>query len=206
MKSHNRSTARNRTNSHNDSTLCGLVVPNIKSNAPLPIPALTDEQQARFWAKITVGDPDECWPWNGATTTGVRGGEPYGVWQVDGRNLRPPRVARTLLIGPIPEGLTLDHVKERCTNTLCCNPNHTEPVTQSVNSMRRNGATETMCGNGHPREAGTKCAICRKAAWQRFSDKDRPNRIAKYRAAHPKPENPTALYAQKLNESERPSL
>lgn len=144
------------------------------------IPALSQELISRFWNLIDRRGPDECWPWLGSTTKGVRGGQRYGIWyiKIDSVrfNLRPHRISRTILVGPIPDDLTLDHVKERCQNTLCCNPNHTEPVTQSVNSMRRNGATATVCGNGHPRQPGTKCGECNIAAQRRYQKKRRSRR------------------------------
>jgi hypothetical protein len=54
------------------------------------------------------------------------------------------RVAYELLVGPIPEGLTLDHVRDRgCTSTACVKaiadergPAHLEPVTMEENVRR----------------------------------------------------------------------
>lgn len=47
------------------------------------------------------------------------------------------RVAYELAIGPIPEGLTIDHVKARgCTRVDCCNPAHLEAVTYAENQHR----------------------------------------------------------------------
>lgn len=46
------------------------------------------------------------------------------------------RVAWEELVGPIPEGYVLDHVKERCTSKKCVNPAHLEPVTLAENSRR----------------------------------------------------------------------
>jgi hypothetical protein len=37
------------------------------------------------------------------------------------------------LVGPIPEGLVLDHL---CRNRSCCNPAHLEPVTTAENVRR----------------------------------------------------------------------
>jgi len=140
-----------------------------------PIPPFTEDQLRSLWSLIDRRGPDECWPWLGGTTRGVRGGGRYGLWEIRAAGktfrLRPHRVVFTLLSGPIPEGLTLDHVKELCTNTLCCNPSHLEPVTQSVNSMRRTGATETICAGGHPREQGKRCKICHREACRRYNAK-----------------------------------
>lgn len=80
----------------------------------------------RFWAKV---EPTGfCWHWVGARDTNG-----YGVFN-KGRILgRAHRVAFELLVGPIPEGIVLDHL---CRNTQCCNPDHLDPVTQTEN-MRR---------------------------------------------------------------------
>jgi hypothetical protein len=45
----------------------------------------------------------------------------------------PWRIVYTLLRGPIPDGLTLDHV---CLNKTCVNPWHLEPVEAIVNLRR----------------------------------------------------------------------
>lgn len=131
---------------------------------PKQIPSLTEKQITRFWSKVDIQSPEECWPWLGATTRGINGGSRYGAWHLAGGvTVRPHRVAYTLLVGEIPEGLTIDHVQTRgCTTALCCNPAHMEPVTQSENSKRHYDfkGTPTHCKNGHPRERGKRCAGC----------------------------------------------
>lgn len=49
--------------------------------------------------------------------------------------VRAHRFAYELVKGPIPEGLTLDHL---CNVPLCVNPDHLEPVTLSENIRRAN--------------------------------------------------------------------
>jgi hypothetical protein len=62
------------------------------------------------------------------------------------------RVVYEALVGPVPEGLELDHT---CDNPPCCNPGHLEPVTHAENMRRgkRNGAVvnraKTHCKHGH---------------------------------------------------------
>ena len=55
-------------------------------------------------------------------------------------------------VGPIPDGLHLDHL---CRNTVCVNPDHLEPVTIRVNLMRgvsspAINAAKDYCLRGHP--------------------------------------------------------
>lgn len=87
-----------------------------------------------------------CWQWRGATTWG------YGTAWAEGRTRRAHRLAYELLIGPIPDGLDLDHL---CRNRACVNPTHLEPVTRRVNLLRGVGLTarraaQTACIHGHP--------------------------------------------------------
>lgn len=100
----------------------------------------------RFWPKV-VRDPDTgCWEWTGATARG------YGqIWSA-GQRVYAHRLAYELLVGPIPEGLELDHL---CRNRPCVNPRHLEPVTHRVNTLRgvspsAKAATQTHCVHGHP--------------------------------------------------------
>lgn len=63
-----------------------------------------------------------------------------------------------MLVGPIPEGMQVDHL---CHNKACANPQHLEVVTPRVNTQRahgdglikqyRNGNSDkTHCKRGHP--------------------------------------------------------
>jgi hypothetical protein len=65
-------------------------------------------------------------------------------------------VAYALTNGPIPDGHTVDHVKERgCVLKSCCNPAHLEAVTLKVNILRGDApsavvARTRVCQRGHP--------------------------------------------------------
>jgi hypothetical protein len=66
------------------------------------------------------------------------------------------RVVFTLLAGPIPDGLTLDHVKAwGCTSRACCSPWCLQPVTLRENILRGTSpsainAAKVRCDHGHP--------------------------------------------------------
>lgn len=132
--------------------------------APLP------NAQRRFWAKVDRRGPDECWPW-------IASRDPLGYGRFNADDAVLPstlahRIAYTWLIGPIPDGLCLDHL---CRNPPCVNPAHLEPVTLAENTRR--GAAglynrvKTHCKHGHPfddentlvcRDGRRSCRTCRR--------------------------------------------
>lgn len=84
---------------------------------------------------------DGCWEW-------LRVHDRYGKVTVQGRTTLAHRAVWELLVGPIPEGLFIDHL---CRNTRCVNPDHLEPVTPTENAHRGNGYRVgwTHCIRGH---------------------------------------------------------
>lgn len=99
----------------------------------------------RFRAMQRDLDPIHCWPW-----PGYRCPRGYGKCGFNGRIVPAHRAAYLTLVGPIPEGLSLDHI---CHNPSCVNPAHLEPVTHAEN-MRRKAAwnrlhPKTHCRKGH---------------------------------------------------------
>lgn len=89
----------------------------------------------RFWEKVDRRGPDECWPWTGSRNKAGYGSLKPGA--PSRTSVMAHRVAYELAFGPIPEGLTIDHVRARgCTRTDCCNPAHLEAVTYAENQRR----------------------------------------------------------------------
>ena len=99
---------------------------------------------ARLEARVERGVG--CWIWKGTPR-----GDGYGQILVDGYHWGAHRLAYTLWVGPIPDGLTIDHL---CRQPLCINPAHMEPVTKRENTLRGDGITaqqarRTHCPRGH---------------------------------------------------------
>ena len=136
--------------------------------------------EERFWAKVDK-QPDGCWLWQGAITD--RG---YGCFRNrEGKYRGAHRFSYEEHVGPIPDGLVLDHL---CRVRNCVNPDHLEPVTAKTNSQRglggRNNAVKTHCPAGHPytpentyiaipKKTGLplrRCKTCHNARYYRLRD------------------------------------
>lgn len=106
----------------------------------------------RFREKIAPG-PNGCIEWTGGLN-GVGYGQFYGGRTSLGQTGKTyaHRWSYEHFVGPIPEGLHLDHL---CRNRKCVNPEHLEPVTIRENLLRGVGpsaihAQKTECPAGHP--------------------------------------------------------
>ena len=130
--------------------------------------------EERFWSKVDKSG--DCWLWTGALG---RGGYGHFYWQ--GTNKRAHRVAYKFAVGPIPEGLYLDHL---CRVRNCVNPSHLEPVTPGENTrrgetghhMREKATRITHCPQGHAYDASNtrvrpggkrECRACDRERWRR---------------------------------------
>ena len=71
-----------------------------------------------------------CTLWEGAVQS--RG---YGSLKIGGKSMLAHRRAWEVARGPIPEGMTIDHL---CRQKLCVNPDHMEVVTRGENLRRMN--------------------------------------------------------------------
>lgn len=100
--------------------------------------------EVRLWLRFTKSESG-CWE---AQTPRDDG---YGDIRRTGSRLLHV-FAWEVLRGPVPAGLELDHL---CRNRACCNPDHLEPVTRRVNTLRSPlsqgalNAAKTACPKGH---------------------------------------------------------
>lgn len=133
---------------------------------------VTIPAEERFWSKVEK--TDTCWLWQAGLSP--RG---YGKFTVGHKDWRAHRFAYELLVGPIGEGLTIDHL---CLVKNCVNPAHMEVVTLSVNVKRglvsggHRSSMKTHCPKGHPYEGanlivakggGRRCHACLIAKGQK---------------------------------------
>lgn len=135
--------------------------------------------QERFESKYIPEPNTGCWLWIGSS---ARGG--YGAFLKNSHQCYAHRVSYELYRGPIPLGLSLDHL---CREPSCVNPNHLEAVTHRENMLR--GVNKNVllhragvCYNGHKIigenalissgiRVRVQCKTCfyalKKAYWQR---------------------------------------
>lgn len=123
----------------------------------------------RVMERLTL-DERNCWLWDGAKSTAG-----YGHVNL-GRGLgwrHAHRLTYEHFIGPIPEGLELDHL---CRVRNCVNPWHLEAVTHRENVRRGRSPNMLLhlagvCRRGHPATEATRrrstghvvyCRACRR--------------------------------------------
>lgn len=146
--------------------------------------------------RVLITPRPDCLLWPAGMDRG------YGRLDIDDRLMRVHRVIWELTVGPIPEGMTIDHL---CRVRSCCNTDHMEVVTPEENTSRaagfpklnpnkrRKGQAADQCRNGHKYESESdvyvhangsrRCRACREA-----TEKRRPKRVELRRnRTRPKP-------------------
>lgn len=132
--------------------------------------------ERRILDHVSISESTGCWEWTGRLNP-----KGYGKIHAD-RYRRVHRVAYECFVGPLIEGLTIDHL---CKNKRCVNPKHLEQVTLAEN-MARAGLTlhgGSHCMRGHEftedniywrADKGTReCKRCRLDAAERLSARKR---------------------------------
>lgn len=89
---------------------------------------LDQEDIARFWSKVAVGDTNDCWPWIAPSRTTYG----YGLFKRNGKSLFAHRISLALAIGEVPSAILVLH---NCDNPPCCNPAHLRVGTHRDNIM-----------------------------------------------------------------------
>ncbi|MFF1299981.1 MULTISPECIES: HNH endonuclease signature motif containing protein [unclassified Streptomyces] len=99
-----------------------------------PLPPFNDMDMAfRFYPDVEPPNEDGCKLWTGRTFNGR-----YGLFVIGKHGVVAHRVAYQYEVGPIPDGLDIDHVYAwGCRSTLCVNTDHLEAVTHRENQRRR---------------------------------------------------------------------
>ena len=136
--------------------------------------------EIRFWAKVAI--TPSCWLWTAHVSSNG-----YGQFRSDGKQALAHRWAYESEVGPIPEGLELDHL---CRVRHCVHPDHLEPVVHAENVRRGTAGdvraawhrAKTHCPQGHPYsgdnlyvspEGFRKCRTCVREAQRRYQQRRR---------------------------------
>lgn len=120
----------------------------------------TTPARDRLLSKVAAG-PNNCWIYTGS----VQPRSGYGSFGIrKGVSMPAHRAAYEQMVGPIPDGLQLDHTCHTrdldcpggaCLHRRCINPDHLDPVTSRENSLRSPrslasiSASKTHCAQGH---------------------------------------------------------
>lgn len=120
-----------------------------------------------------INKTETCWLW-----TGYIDKHGYGRCTYNKKVMQAHRMVYEYLVGPIPDGLPLDHT---CMIKCCVNPEHLEPVTSGENT-RRWAMQITKCPAGHAydeentrwtKEGTRKCRACDRERYHRRKSSER---------------------------------
>lgn len=130
--------------------------------------------EERFWAKVNIGGPDECWEW-----TAFRNPAGYGRFGIGYETALTHRFSYALTAGVNVTDLGQSVVMHSCDNPPCCNPKHLSLATQAQNlaDMVDKGRRARLpsewdddtCKRGHrddiyisPTDGHRRCAACKR--------------------------------------------
>lgn len=157
--------------------------------------------EPRFLSKIAVNAESGCWTWQRQIT---RGG--YARFSAYGKSVAAHRFAYEHFIGPIPDGMTLDHTCHTndplctggvtCLHRRCVRPDHLVPMPAAVNVSLAFPSRKTHCRWGHEFTgentsllvSGTRTKRrCRKCRYRRKNEARSAIRAAARAVRLPKP-------------------
>lgn len=101
--------------------------------------------ETRFWSRVAMAGPNECWPWQGYCAP-----KGYGYVRWKGRPEPTHRVAFELQWGvDLSSWLFVLHDCPGGDNPICCNPNHFKIGTHADNMKDRDQKGRTVSGDRH---------------------------------------------------------
>lgn len=106
----------------------------------------------RFWDKVRLAGPDECWEWQGC-----RDRDGYGRINLVGRSSLAHRVVAEAMHGPLAGMVT----RHGCDNPRCVNPRHLSPGTQAENLHDMTARGRRCRGENHGNAKLTEAAVRR---------------------------------------------
>lgn len=110
------------------------------------------QNEDRFWIKVSSGEPDACWEWKA-----YRNRDGYGVFTIQGKNYLAHRIAWLLLTGVEPGQMNVCHT---CDNPSCCNVRHLWLGTHRQNMEDCAKKRRTCSGERHGASKLTLAEIC----------------------------------------------
>lgn len=150
--------------------------PNLPLNEPNPRSYLRNAPVLERLMYRTSESPSGCWLWRGSVDPSGYGS--IGTGGDTGPVAKVHRVAYEEFVGPIPDGLTIDHL---CRVRNCVNPAHLEAVTLPENVVRGWNARRAngLCVNGHPQTPENtsphknRCRECSRARNRAYKARQR---------------------------------
>lgn len=162
----------------------------------------------RFWSKVKVNPDTGCWEWQRSTFKDGYGQFSTAITTGSGRkNWYAHRYAYVHLVGPVPDGLDLDHQchnrdpncagGQECAHRRCVYPiAHVEPATvqqnlgRSRHTLNSINLAKTCCGIcGGPyefhKDGRRFCRACAHVASAKYGHRKRTAQRAAERAARP---------------------
>lgn len=153
---------------------------------------MEEERIARFWAKVDIKGPDDCWLWTATVTS-----KGYGSFAVAPKKTATAhKVAWALAKNNGVMSDPKDHIMHSCDVKRCVNPGHLELGTAAQNNrdaidrgvrVPRKQSDNEFCKHGHPRTPENThptlntCLVCMRES-ARKSTRNRPRE--EYNAYH----------------------
>ena len=112
---------------------------------PKSVPTLSSSDISRFWNKVDVLGPKQCWPWRAAKLWGYGA---FGIMLPVQKQMicRAHRVMWRIVYGPIPPRQCVLH---SCDNPRCVNPSHLFLGLPKDNVQDRDRKARNVKGSKH---------------------------------------------------------